>query len=272
MLAVPALDRVVVVLGHDADAIRAARRLRRRPRSSSARTGRAGQGFSLRARRGRARRRRRRGDHARRPAVHHAAGDRRRARPARRLRRRPRDLRRQARPPGRARPPRPRRRAASSRATPARASCSPASGSASGRRGTWPARPTSTRKRSSRGCEARPQLRRAGADRRRLAGAQRPRSGRAVPARRRDHRRRGRRLPRRVHAEGRPVRDGPPAARSGSTPPTRPRACSDLSVTGSSGHGATIVNTLSEVDGATRVDAVAELTSPARWPRSSAAA
>ncbi|WP_053226785.1 CoxG family protein [Solirubrobacter soli] len=32
-----------------------------------------------------------------------------------------------------------------------------------------------------------------------------------------------------------------------------------LAVAGSSGHGATIVNTLSEVDGGTRVDAVAEL-------------
>ena len=39
-----------------------------------------------------------------------------------------------------------RRRRASSRATPARASCWPASASASGRRGTWRARPTSTRR------------------------------------------------------------------------------------------------------------------------------
>ena len=66
-----ALERAVVVLGHDADAIRAAVDF------GGAETvlcedWAQGQGFSLRAGRGGARRRRRRRDHARRPAVHHA--------------------------------------------------------------------------------------------------------------------------------------------------------------------------------------------------------
>ena len=82
MLAVPALEPVIVVLGHAADEIRARGRLRRAPTVVVAADW-DERAVGLAAARRRRRRRRRRGrDHARRPAVHHAGGDRRRARPA----------------------------------------------------------------------------------------------------------------------------------------------------------------------------------------------
>ena len=99
MLAVPAIDPVVVVLGARADEIARAGRLSARAESVVCdRLGRRPVGVAA-LRRGGARRRRRGGRDARRPAADHAGGDRRRAAVRSAGTSRARDLRRAAGPP-----------------------------------------------------------------------------------------------------------------------------------------------------------------------------